>query len=159
MALTAGEVWHMRNSRPRSSSPAASALTETLNTTTRAVDQAVRERAKSDKPPRPDTVCAETWQLLHLLGALGDLTTTLAPHIGSYPRHYQLRTDNDTAPAQHIAHACRELAALRHALDGGQRAAREIYTALSHLNATLPTDSRSPHSPKDAHHTPRGEKG
>ncbi|MBP2478501.1 hypothetical protein JOF53_007373 [Crossiella equi] len=104
-------------------------------------------------------MCAETWQLLHLLGALGDLTTTLAPHVGSFPQRYQLRTGDDTDPAQHIAHACRDLAALRHALDDGQRAAREIYTALSRLNAMLPLDGRSPQPPGEAHRTPRGEKG
>jgi len=148
----------MRGSRPRAQSP-ASTITAVLNTATRGVDQAVRERVRSDQPPVPETVCAETWQLIHLLGALGELTTALAPQVGNYPQRYVLRTDDDIDPAQQIAHACRELTALRHALDDGRRAAREIYTALSHLNATPPPDRRGLGSPGDAENAPGGEEG
>ncbi|RJQ85494.1 hypothetical protein [Amycolatopsis panacis] len=132
----------MSDTRPPSSPSTASTITAALDKATRAVYQAVRERGESDRPPLPGAVRAGTWQLIHLLGALGELAATLAPHVGSYPQRYRLHTDDDTNPAQHVAHACRELAALRHALEKGQRAAREIHTALSHLNTLPPPDHR-----------------
>lgn len=76
----------------------------------------------------------ETWRLIHLLGALSELATALVPQVGSYPQRSALHTDDGGEPGQHVAHACRGLTELRHALDDAQRAAREVYTALSHLS-------------------------
>jgi hypothetical protein len=148
----------MSGTRARWSPSTASTLTTALDTATRVVDQAVRERVESDQPPRPEVVCAETWLLVHLLGALGELAATLAPQVGSYPQRCVLHTDDDTDPSQQVAHACRELAALRHAFDDGKHAAREIYTALSHLNTQPPPESRRPASSSDGQHAPRDEK-
>ncbi len=149
----------MSVTRPRSSPSTASTLTTALDTATRVVDPAVRERVESDQPPRPEIVCAETWQLIHLLDPLGELAATLAPQVGSYSQRCVLDTDDDTDPTQQVAHACRELAALRHALNDGNHVVREIYTTLNHLNTQPPPESRRPASSRDGQHAPRGEKG
>jgi hypothetical protein len=39
------------------------------------------------------------------------------PQVGSYPQRYPLHVDDGSDPDRLVAHACRELAALRHALD------------------------------------------
>jgi hypothetical protein len=107
----------MSGTRPQSTPSTASTLTAVLDTTIRSVEQTVRERVDADLPPRPETVCAETWQLVHLLGALSELAATAAPQVGSYPQRYPLHVDDGSDPDRLVAHACRELAALRHALD------------------------------------------
>ncbi|MGW4215043.1 hypothetical protein ACWEIJ_44205 [Lentzea sp. NPDC004789] len=91
----------------------------------------------ADRSCAPDlpTARADAWRLIHLLGALSDLSTALAAHAGDCPQRSELHSDDHVEPAQHLAHACRGWADLRHALDTAQHACREAYTALSHLNA------------------------
>ena len=144
----------MSGSHPQSPS-AASTLAAALEKAARATDQAARHYLDPRQAPDPATVCAETWQLIHLLGAVSQLATTLAPHVGTYPQHYVLHTDDSGQPTQHAARACRELTALRHAVDTAERAAREVYTHLSHLNAH-PRPERDGESSPGTDRRPRG---
>lgn len=131
----------MNGSRPQPPA-AASPLATALDDARRGVAQAARRPPDSQQVRGPATACAETWQLIHLLGSLGDLATTLAPEIGAYPRHYLLHADDGVDPARHLAHACRDLATLRRALGDAENAARDVYAALSHLTTLAgPGDS------------------
>ena len=66
----------------------------------------------ADRRCAPDlaTARAHSWRLLHLLGALSDLTAALAAHLSDGPHRNQVRSDYSVEPAQHLAHACRGLA-------------------------------------------------
>lgn len=105
-----------------------------LEQATLAAQHAAFEYADPCCAPDLATARAESWRLIHLLGALSDLATALAAHTGDCPQRNELRSDNHVEPAQHLAHASRGWAGLRHALDDAQRACREAYTALSHVN-------------------------
>jgi hypothetical protein len=84
------------------------------------------------------------WQLTQLTGELADLITLLAEHTGHHTEHAEQVRHADGEPAiEHLARACRELATLRHALDTAHTAARDYYTAISHLGPT-----RSPDPPR-----------
>ncbi|EHR48444.1 hypothetical protein SacmaDRAFT_0128 [Saccharomonospora marina XMU15] len=139
----------MPQSRTRSGSPPGASLAAALTRVTEAVQHAVDHRVTAGRGPDPAGLREETWQLIHLLGALGDLAAALAPQVGGYPERYRLHADDDVDPAEHVARTCRELAALRHALGEAEGAAREVYTAVSHLHAvpedTTGTASRADH--------------
>ncbi|GAA3820712.1 MULTISPECIES: hypothetical protein [Actinomycetes] len=134
----------MPRSRTLSGSPPGASLAVALTRVTEAVQHAVG-RVTAGHGPGPAGLREETWQLIYLLGALGDLAAALAPQVGGYPERYRLRADDDVDPAEHVARTCRELAALRHALDEAEGAAREVYTAVSHLHTvpenTVPEDT------------------
>ena len=109
-------------------------LGTTLEQATLAAHHAAFEYADPSCAPDLATARAESWRLIHLLGALSDLSTALAAYTGDCPHRHELRSDDHVEPAQHLAHASRGWAGLRHALDDAQRACREAYTALSHVN-------------------------
>jgi hypothetical protein len=116
---------------------AARIVADALQAATQAVNQSIGRRAVSGHAPSPAVLREETWQLIHLFGALGELAAVLAPQVGGYAEHYRLHADDHADAADHIARACRQIAALRQALDRAERAAREVYTAVSHLH-TVP---------------------
>ncbi|MFI5615672.1 hypothetical protein [Amycolatopsis sp. NPDC051903] len=76
------------------------------------------------------------WQLTQLTGELTDLVTLLAEHTG-HP-HRIIHASGGTSATESSAHACRELAALRRALDLAHTATRDYYTAISHLSPAGP---------------------
>ncbi|RAS67204.1 hypothetical protein C8D87_103543 [Lentzea atacamensis] len=110
-------------------------LAAVLEQATLATHHAAFEYADRCCAPDLATARADSWRLIHLLGALSDLTTALAAYTGDCPQRHELRSDDNVEPAQHLAHACRGWADVRHALDNAQNACREAYTSLSHLNA------------------------
>ncbi|WP_112263906.1 hypothetical protein [Lentzea terrae] len=104
-----------------------------LEQATLAAHHAAFEYADQSCAPELATARAESWRLIHLLGALSDLATALAAYTGDCPQRHELRSDDDVEPSRHLAHASRGWAGLRHALEDAQRACREAYTALSHV--------------------------
>lgn len=139
----------MSRSRPRApikpstikpSTIKPSTLAAVLGKATRATERSVRDYLDLRQTPSTVVVGGESWRLIHLLGALGEFATALAIRLGEYPQHHVLHADDGGAPAQHIARACRGLAELRRALDDAQRAARQVYTALSHLEVRRQVD-------------------
>ncbi|SDM42125.1 hypothetical protein [Allokutzneria albata] len=119
---------------PRAASRARG-LSATLDDATRAVDRAVRRYVDPRQAPDPAVACGQSLRLIRLLGALGELSACLAPGVGAYPAQYELGADDGADPAVHVARACRGLAELRHGLASAERAARDVFTALSHLHA------------------------
>ena len=124
----------MSRSRPRRPIK-PSILVAVLREATRATERSVRDYLDLRRTPDTVVTSGESWQLVHLLGALGEFATALAIRLGDYSQRHALPVDDRGAPVQHIAHACRGLAELRRALEDAQRAARQVYTALSHLEA------------------------
>ncbi|GAB2864304.1 hypothetical protein [Lentzea nigeriaca] len=115
-------------------------LVAVLEQATLAAHHAAFEYADPCGAPDLATARADSWRLIHLLGALSDLTTALAAYTGECPQRHELHSDDPVEPAQHLAHACRGWADLRHALDSAQQSCREAYASLSHLDARpLPT--------------------
>jgi hypothetical protein len=113
-----------------------------------AVHHASFEYADKSCAPDLSSARADSWRLIHLLGALSDLSTALAAYTGDCPQRNELHSDDHVEPARHLAHACRGWTDLRHALDDAQHACREAYTALSHLNAgSLPGTGPVPARP------------
>ncbi|QRP42818.1 hypothetical protein [Amycolatopsis sp. FDAARGOS 1241] len=117
----------------------ATALATTARTLRRAVhatDPAV--------PPGPDQLRETGWQLIQLTGELTDLVTVLAEHTGQHTQHPHriIRAGGDTPATASLARACRELATLRQALDTAHTAARDYYTAISHLSPAGPEPLR-----------------
>ncbi|GGU23379.1 hypothetical protein [Lentzea flava] len=112
----------------------APGLGAVLEQTTLAAHHAAFEYADRRCAPDLATARADTWRLVHLLGALSDLSTGLAAYTGDCLHGHGLRSDDHVDPSQHLAHACRGWADLRHALDDAQQACREAYTSLSHLS-------------------------
>jgi hypothetical protein len=110
-------------------------LATVLEQATLATHHAAFEYADRGCAPELARARADSWRLIHLLGALSDLTTALAAYTGDCPQRHELRSDDHVEPAQHLAHACRGWADLRHALDTAQTACREAHASLSHLNA------------------------
>jgi hypothetical protein len=104
-----------------------------LEQATRAVHAAALEYADKSCAPGLPAARADSWRLIHLLGALSDLTTALGAYTGDCPQRSPLRSDDHLEPARHVAQACRGWADLRHALDNAQHACREAHTSLSHL--------------------------
>ncbi|GLY66623.1 hypothetical protein Atai01_32420 [Amycolatopsis taiwanensis] len=83
------------------------------------------------------------WQLTRLTGELTDLVALLAEHTGHHIQHPQgIICPADGATTEHLARACRELAALRHALDTAHTASRDYYTAISLLSPAGPDSLR-----------------
>ncbi|MCO1574588.1 hypothetical protein M8C13_02300 [Crossiella sp. SN42] len=121
---------------------AASPLATALEEAGRTIAEATHRYLDPHRAPGPATACAETWQLIHLLGALGELATALAPQVGAYPRRHLLHAHDGADPTRHLAHACRDLTTLRRALDEARHAAQNVYTALSHLNTLASLDDR-----------------
>jgi hypothetical protein len=77
------------------------------------------------------------WQLIQLTGALADLAALLADHTGHPAADPERVREIDGGPAaHHLGRTCRELATLRQTLDPAQHAARDYYTAISHLAPT-----------------------
>lgn len=114
-----------------------------LEQATFAAHHAAFQYANRTCAPDLATARAESWRMIHLLGALSDLTAALAAYTGDCPQRHELRSDDHVAPAQHLAHASRGWTDVRHALDDAQRACREAYTALSHVNVEPLPDSGS----------------
>jgi hypothetical protein len=120
-------------------------LSAVLEQATLATHHAAFEYAEPCCAPDLATARADSWRLIHLLGALSDLTTALAAHTGCCPEGTELYSDDDVEPVRHLAHASRGWADLRHALDNAQQACREAYTSLRHLNARpLPGNDTGP---------------
>jgi hypothetical protein len=116
----------------------AGSLAAVLAEAVRAVERSSRAHLDPRLTPSPAVLTGESWQLVHLLGALGEHATALATRVGGSAAHYAVPADDGGTPAQHVARACRGLAELRKALDDAQRAAREVYAALSHLDVRGP---------------------
>lgn len=138
----------MNRSHPRTRTKAG-VLATALADATRAADRSLRAHLDPDRTPDPVVVSRESWQMIHLLGTLGDHTAALAARIGACPQRYSVRVD-DGAPADQVARACRGLAELRQALDDAQRAAREVYSSFSHLEVNRREDAGPDTSRKGA---------
>lgn len=132
----------MNRSHPRTRTRAG-VLATALADATRAAERSIRAHLDPERTPEPVVMSRESWQMIHLFGALGDLAAALASRIGASPHRYSVLAD-DGAPADQIARACRGLAELRHALEDAQRAARDVYAALSHLEVHRGADPSGP---------------
>lgn len=119
-------------------------LAATLATTTDHVRRAVRADDPARAPglvPLRDT----GWQLTRLTAELTDLAALLAEQTGHHTEHAERIRQADGEPAtDQLARACRELAALRRALDAAHTAARDYYTAISRLTNTSDPSRPSP---------------
>jgi hypothetical protein len=113
---------------------------DTITTLLAAAARDVQRAARGTDPAHTPglTALRDTgWQLIQLTGALADLAALLADHTGHHAADPERVREIDGGPAaQHLGHACRELAALRQTLDAAQFAARDYYTAISHLAPT-----------------------
>jgi hypothetical protein len=119
-------------------------IAATLATMTRDLRRAVRAADPARAPglvPLRDT----GWQLTQLTGELTDLVAVLAEHTGHHIEHTGQAHQADGRPAiNELARACQNLAALRRALDAAHTAARDYYTAISHLTPTPGPPRSSP---------------
>lgn len=110
----------------------------------------IRRALRAADPARPPGLpqLRETgWQLIQLTGELTDLIALLAEHTGHHMPDAEQRHHTGGEPAtDQLARACRELSALRHALDTAHTAARDYYTTISRLRPTTAPDPprRSP---------------
>lgn len=139
------------NSTRRRPATIASALATATRDVRRAVHTADPARAPGLVPLR-DT----GWQLTQLTGELSDLVTLLAEHTGHHIEHAEQRIADDGRPGRdHAARACRELAALRRALDTAHTTAGDYYSAISHLTSTRTPDP--PRRPQQQHRERRHE--
>ncbi|HJP75739.1 MAG TPA: hypothetical protein VJ914_15830 [Pseudonocardiaceae bacterium] len=112
--------------RPATIAATLAAITRDLRRTIRAADPS--------RPPGLVPLRDTGWQLTQLTGELTDLAALLAEHTGQHSeRAAQLRRADGESATDRLACACRELAALRRALDAAHTAARDYYTAISHL--------------------------
>ncbi|GLZ27890.1 hypothetical protein Lesp02_00800 [Lentzea sp. NBRC 105346] len=82
-----------------------------------AAHHAVVEYADGCRAPDLATARADSWRLIHPLGAISDFTAAPAACTGDRPQRHEPHSDDHAEPAQ--------------------RACREAGTALSHLNAQL----------------------
>lgn len=125
-------------------------IASTLATATRDVRRVVHAGDPACAPglvPLRDT----GWQLTQLTGELSDLVALVAEHTGHYTEHAEQVRHTDGEPAiDQVARACRDLAALRRALDTAHTAARDYYSAISSLTS-------APAPRPDRHQTQRGE--
>lgn len=134
-------------------------IASTLATATRDVRRAVHTADPTRAPglvPLRDT----GWQLTQLTGELSDLVTLLAERTGHHGDYYsehaeQLIADDGQPGSDHAARACRDLAALRRALDTAHTAARDYYSAISHLTSTRTPGQ--PHRPPQQRREQRRE--
>jgi hypothetical protein len=69
------------------------------------------------------------WQLVQLTGELTDMVALLAEHTA----HHAEDAEHVHLVDGQLPRACRDLAALRRALDASHTAARDYYTAMSHV--------------------------
>lgn len=119
-------------------------IAATLATMARDVRRAVRAADPARAPglvPLRDT----GWQLTQLTGELTDLVALLAEHTAYHAEdaEHVHQVDGRLAVDQ-LPRACRDLAALRRALDAAHTAARDYYTAISHLTHTPDPPRSSP---------------
>lgn len=115
----------------------------------RDIRRAVRATASAASAPATELaqLRATGWQLTQLTGELTDLIALLAERTGHHTRHAEQVRHVDGEPAvEHLARACRDLAAVRQALDTAHTSARDYYTALSQLSP-LRTPDPPPRSP------------
>lgn len=111
-------------------------IAATLATMTRGVRRAVRA-ADPARAPGLTSLRDTGWQLTQLTGELTDLVALLAEHTGHHIEHAERVRQADGQPAtDQLPRACRELAALRRALDTAHIAARDYYSAISNLTST-----------------------
>jgi hypothetical protein len=123
-------------------------IASTLATATRDIRRAVHSGDPARAPglaPLRDA----GWQLTQLTSELSDLVTLLAEYTGHHTEHAdQARRADGEPAADQLARACRDLAALRRALDNAHTAARGYYTAVSHL---APAQTPPRPSPEQSH--------
>ncbi|SFW78099.1 hypothetical protein [Amycolatopsis australiensis] len=118
---------------------APAAIDATLAAAARDIHAAVR-RAGPDDPPGLARLRETGWQLIQLTGGLSDLTALVAEHTSRHAEHPGRLRQVEAGPAgPQLARAVRELARLRQALDAANAAARDFYTATSHLAPAGPT--------------------
>jgi nucleotide-binding universal stress UspA family protein len=111
-------------------------IAATLAGTTRDVRRAVHATDPA-RPPGLVPLRDAGWQLTQLTGELADLVALLAEHTGHHIEHAKhVRQVSGEPAAEQLARACRDLAALRRALDTAHTAARDYYTTISHLSHT-----------------------
>ena len=113
-------------------------IAATLANMTRDVRRAVRAADPARAPglvPLRDT----GWQLTQLTGELTDLVALLAEYTSHHAEQVH-QADGQSATNQ-LPRACRDLAALRRALDAAHTAARDYYTATSHSPTSHPPRS------------------
>jgi hypothetical protein len=104
-----------------------------LTTAVREVRLAVRHTNPAELPSQ-DTLRGSGWHLTQLTGDLADLAAILAEQTGHYAERYELLHDTGGGdPRIRLAGACRELDALRRALEQAQGAARDYCAAIGHL--------------------------
>lgn len=129
----------MSNARRRPSTIAA-----TLATMTRDLRRAVRA-ADPARAPGLVPLRDSGWQLTQLTGELTDLVALLAEYTGHHTEHADHLHPADGQPGtDQLPRACRDLAALRRALDTAHTAARDYYTAISHVTHTPAPPRSSP---------------
>jgi hypothetical protein len=126
-------------------------IAATLATMTRDLRRAIRAAEPSRAPdlvPLRDT----GWQLTQLTGELTDLVTVLAEHTGHHIEQEHAHQAGAWPVTDQLPRACRDLAALRRALDAAHTAARGYYTAISHATATRSPDRSIRHDQRPCEH-------
>ncbi|HVV08407.1 hypothetical protein [Amycolatopsis sp.] len=94
----------------------------------------VRRTLRGARTPGVAELRDTGWEVTQLIGELTDLAALPAEHTAHHSADPgRLRLPDGAPGTAGLAHACRELAALRRALRTAHAAAREYYTALSHL--------------------------
>ncbi|MBB5157295.1 hypothetical protein [Saccharopolyspora phatthalungensis] len=124
-------------------------IASALATATRDIRRAVHA---ADPACAPDLVTLRDagWQLTQLPSVLSDLVTLVAEHTGHHTEHAdQVRRVDGEPAADQLARACRDLAALRRALDTAHTAARGYYTAVSHLAPAHTPPRLTPEQPHE----------